>query len=373
LLLGVASCGDDSDATAGTSPALQLILDQRPAPTDDRFEVFVCKVPVPTADPVYGDMTLRRDLDPADLANTFEQNVRPYFESLSHGLYHPTFAPGHVLTMTGNETHRECMDRALDESSDDAGAVIVVADAEHLESMPGGWGEDGSPCAAEFCPAAVTRRIAYVGASDFSPDWGPVPPLDLVEHEMGHTLGLPHSGGPGADIYSSDLDLMSNSAAPRDVHPDRRSAQDTIAINRLALGWLPRSAVTVVGDGGGRFTLSSSSGIDGLRLLVLPLDDESFLTVEYLTADGLDDFLPSSGLAVHRIDGSPGACGHVAIDDSCTGAHRQQLTLGSMPPHLDLLHDPGESWDVEGWSITARGPASGDAGSMQVEVHPTDG
>jgi hypothetical protein len=376
LPVAAVSCGDDSDAAGSSSeipPALQFIFDSQPAPRSDTFEVFVCDVPQPTTDPIFGTMTLRLDLDPAELATIFDDRVQSYFETLSHDLYHPTFVAGRVLQLTADETHDDCVARALDSSADTTSAVLVIANAEHLETAPGGWGEQGRPCASTFCPARATRRYAYVGASDFSPDYGAVPLLDLVEHEIGHALGLPHSGGGGADVYSSDLDLMSNSAAPREVQPDRRDGQDTLAVNRLGLGWLPRSAVAVAGPDGGRYTLAASAGTAGRRLLVLPLDDDSFLTVEYLTNDGLDDFLPMSGLAVHKIDQSPGACGPAATNGGCTGEHREQITLGSPRPHVDLLHDKGAAWHVDGWSITVlRAGAVGNP-SMQVEVHRTDG
>ena len=130
----------------------------------------------------------------------------------------------------------DCVDGALDRSSADADTVLAVADAEHAADQPGGWGRPGTwPTCDGTCPASTTLRAAYVGASDFHPDWGPVPLLDLIEHELGHTLGLPHSGSPasGGDQYLSALDVMSNSAAPRDVDPARRDAPDTIAVDRL--------------------------------------------------------------------------------------------------------------------------------------------
>ena len=206
-----------------------------------------------------------------------------------------------------------------------------------------------------------------MGASDFDLSWGSVPAVDLTEHEIGHTLGLPHSGDPASsDQHASGIDLMSNSAAPRDVHPDRRNGPDTLAINRLALGWLNASDVVVAASGGGVFDLAASTGGQGVRLLVLPLTADSFLTVDYLTADGFNDFLPLSGLAVHKIDQSDAACAAAASAAKCTGPQRVQATLGSSPPHLELLSKPGESWILEGWAITLRAAGS----AAQVEVRP---
>ena len=179
----------------------------------------------------------------------------------------------------------------------------------------------------------------YVGASDFSTDWGDEPPMDLVEHEMGHALGWPHSGydESASEPNRSALDVMSNSAAPREVNPLRRDAPDTLAINRLAAGWLPTSAVAVVPASGGTVTLAPSNGPRGTRLAVIELDDRRFISIELLVAEGFDDHLPASGVAVHLIEGS----------DST----RIQTPLIGLAPYDDLL-GVGEAFSGNGWSIS---------------------
>jgi hypothetical protein len=162
--------------------------------------------------------------------------------------------------------------------------------------------------------------------------------MDLVEHEIGHALGWPHSGYDESlsEPHRSALDVMSNSAAPREVHADRRDAPDTLAINRLAVGWLPTSAVAVVAAAGETVTLAASNGTSGTRLAVIELDDRRFITVELLTAEGFDDHLPASGVAVHLIDGSDAA--------------RTQTPLVGLPPYDHLL-TPGETVTSNGWNI----------------------
>ena len=380
LLLSASTCSSGDPAATfppgAAPPGLRLVLDRAPAPPSDTIEVFVCAVPLDTTDPIYGTMTLRLDLDPATLAHQLSAGVTPYFEELSHGAYTPRFIAGSTLALSMHETHDACVERALDASDRSATTVLAIATAEHLATAPGGWGRPGEPCATAPCPAAATRRAAYIGASDFHPDNGSVPLLDLVEHEIGHTLDLPHSGDEDNE-HASALDVMSNSAAPRVVQPQRKDAQDTLAIDRLALGWLPAEAVTVAGPAGGTFDLAPSAGTSGLRLLVLPVDDLRFLTVEYLAASGLDDFLPAGGTAVHLIDPTPATCARAEAsttpsDAACTGVDRRQITLGSGPPHTDLLTAPGQTWHLDGWDIAVRRSATANDGEMQLAVTPTD-
>ena len=176
--------------------------------------------------------------------------------------------------------------------------------------------------------------------------------MDLVEHEIGHALGWPHSGYDEtlSEPNRSALDLMSNSAAPRNVHPDRRDGPDTLAINRLAAGWLPASAVVAIPSSGGTVTLAPSSGPSGTRLAVVAIDDRRFLTIELLTADGLDDHLPASGVAVHLIGDSD--------------ASRTQTPLVGLPPYDDLL-GVGETFVGDGWSVAI-------ADGWRATIQPTD-
>jgi hypothetical protein len=379
----VAGCSSTASSTplstsvAHTFPKpLQLIVDHRPAPTADTIEVFVCDVPMPTTDPLYGDLALRLVLSPQTIVGQL-QGVRAYFMSISHGLYAPAFTAGSTLTMAAGETHDQCVDRALDASAATAATVLVVASAEDVATRPGGWGKPGSPCPTDFCPASQTRRSVYVGASDFygvEPDGRPL--LDLIEHEIGHTLDLPHSGDV-SDEHGSALDLMSNSAAPRDVQPTRLDAPDTIAIDRVELGWLPDAAIAVAASAATSATstvgLRPSTGNVGLRLLVLPVDDTKFVTVEFLPTTGYDDHLLAAGLAVHLVDQSPEACGRPVSEPMCVGIDRKQIVLGSPTPHLQLLHLAGSVLTVRGWTIRLAGNITSTTDQAQVEVTPTDG
>jgi hypothetical protein len=306
---------------------------------DDPWDVYVCHVPPNSQSLVYAGLPLRLSFTPEELAGALNERVSTYFNTLSHGAYRPRFTGVGEVSIGANDEPQACVDLALAADRGKAQGVIAIADAEHNATAPGGFANPGSACAGLPCIASTTRRSAYVGAADFNPQWAGQPPMDLVEHEIGHALGWPHSGFDESQSQpeQSGLDVMSNSAAPRDVDPGRRDAPDTLAVNRLSAGWLPRSAVHVVSSAGDTVELSASTGRSGTRLAVIALDDHRFITVELLTAEGFDDHLPASGIAVHLIDGAD--------------ADRSQTPLVGPAPYTDLL-TAGETLTTNGWSIS---------------------
>lgn len=305
---------------------------------DDRIEVWVCHVPDGATDPIYGGLPLRLPLTPADVIATVDEPVSAYFEVISNGQYRPVFVAGGEFQMEVADAPQTCIDAALDAAADDTRAVLAVADAEHGADQVGGFAIGGDPCpAAPPCSARESRRFAYVGASDFHPDWGAAPPMDLLEHELGHTLGWLHSAVTPDLAYESAIDVMSNSVAPRELVPARRDAADTIAFNKVMAGWLPLSDVWTAPADVATVRLSPAAGSDGTRLALLPTAD-GFLTVELLTAAGYDDHLPADGIAVHRV---------TLADTQIT----EIAPLVGESPFTALLQ-PGGSLDTTEWAIT---------------------
>jgi hypothetical protein len=357
LLIGLVALAACNRADVALPPAVQAVVDagakSKWATTgDDPWEVFVCHVPIDTQSPVYAGLPLRVALKPDAVASILDEKVTAYFDTLSNGAYHPRFTAGGEVSIGATDQPQACVDMAIAASHPQAHGVIAIADAEHNAGNSGGFANAGTACAAPPCPAGTTRRSAYVGASDFSSDWGDQPPMDLIEHEIGHAIGWPHSGYDATlpEPTQSALDVMSNSAAPRLVEPGRRNAPDTLAVNRLSAGWLPTSSVAVVPPTGATVELAPSNGRSGRRLAVIALDDQRFITIELLVNEGFDSHLPASGIAVHLIDEQSGPDGT-----------RTQTPLVGLAPYDDLLAQ-GETLTSMGWRI-----AVGDSWSVTMQ------
>ena len=362
LSVTLAGCAEDG-STAPLPAPVQRMIDNGIAPPTDVVEVWVCRVPTTTTAPIYGDLPLRQPLEPAGIVGQIGDRVTDYWRIVSGGNYRMSFTAGGVVELADDEDDADCLFHALDRSGPTAMVVLAVSDAEHTEGHAGGRGAQGNAPNCDGCAAATTRRGVSLGASDFDPGWGSVPLLDLIEHELGHTLGLPHSGENFAvdAPYPSDLDVMSNSAAPRAVDPTRRDAPSTLAINLVDLGWLTIDDVVVFdasseAGGDGEIELAPATAGAGTRLAVLGVDDHRVLTVEYRTATGLDAHLPEPGVVVHLVDDSAG-----------TAIQRTQVPLGSSSPHTDLL-GAGDSLVANGWSIDVRSVGT----TARLAIRPTD-
>ena len=213
----------------------------------DPWDVFVCHVPTDTKSAVYEGLLVRLALRADGLSTILNEKVGGYFTTLSDGHYRPQFTAAGDVSIAATDEPQACIDKALAAASPTSHGVLVVADAEHNGNQPGGFGSPGDTCADPPCAASTTRRSAYVGAADFDPQWGDQPPMDLVEHRsVTPSDGLTAATTRRRRSHTEGARLDEQQRGARAVHPDRRDAPDTLAINRLEAGWLPVSAVAVI-------------------------------------------------------------------------------------------------------------------------------
>lgn len=281
--------------------------------TADRFEVWICHVPSDTAVDVYEPSSARLDVEPAALTATIAPSLTRYFETISLGRYRPTFVAGGHVELGVEDDSQDCTAFAAAQSNASTTAILAVADAEHTADAPGGWGRpNNDTCPQPTCSARESGRAIYVGAADFHPDWRSRPPLDLVEHEIGHSLGWPHSAtgdtatASGMDPeHASPIDLMSDSAAPRRADSARRDGPDVLGVERLLSGWIDPSTILDGSARSGRITLTppnASPSTPGPRLVIIATGPHRVATIESVHADGLNGHLTTPGVAIHVID-----------------------------------------------------------------------
>lgn len=337
----------------------------------DRWEVAICRVPDDVRDPLFETSAERLASDVITIVTRLE-DVTDYFDRWSQGRYRLEWTAAEDVSIDADESAVDCVDRALDRSAASTNGVLVVADAQHDVDAPGGWGRRGDRCERP-CAASESRRSAYVGASDFSTYWGDEPPLDLIEHEIGHALGWPHSASSAGigdnHVYDSHLDVMSNSASPREIDPTRRHAPGVLAFDAWTSGWLDdqeiaffslrrlrsgewQDAVRLVSSD----TPSPSAGSDQIRLVVVDVGDDLF-TIELLADRGDNDHLAGSGVAIHRL-----------VFDASAPEGRWQVV---QPIGADgsLLLGPGRIWSDDESDLTVRiGDVVDESGRVSTDV-----
>jgi len=309
----IAGCSNEQQTTGNfDSEALNTMVQTESQFGDialgsDLWEVVVCQIPQDITDPIFAPLQERPNLSSGDIVAKLDP-VIDYFWRWSHGRYQPNFTATTGVSISADEKSDLCVERALDKATPAARGVLVIANAQHGETAVGGWGRPGSPC-EKNCSAKSTRRAVYIGAADFMPFWKGSPPLDLVVHEMGHALDWPHSSTSidnfGNGVYDSEVDVMSNSAAPREVNSDARNAPGPLGINMYLSQWINDSNVALLEDGTKSFDLvatDTDSAVDGVRLVLVQLNNSTIVSVELLNASGDNQHLQRNRVVVHQIE-----------------------------------------------------------------------
>ncbi|MEI6728303.1 MAG: Ig-like domain-containing protein [bacterium] len=128
---------------------------------------------------------------------------------------------------------------------------------------------------------------------------------DVVQHELGHTAGLPHSSSLQAE-YGSYWDLMSSGYG---YQSGITGALPTgpIAYYKWRMGLVQDSQVATV-DIATNTTYKLNQvnqptpAVDTKQVLIIPVSQNQFFTVESRKKNGYDKFIPEAGVLIHNID-----------------------------------------------------------------------
>lgn len=155
-------------------------------------------------------------------------------------------------------------------------------------------------------------------------------PHNILPHEMGHTLGLPHSSGAYGETYDSGWDVMSGSRWQGKSYKCTRDdeygclAPHTIAYHKALLGWIA-PAQTVVAEAGSSRMLVLARPVgppaESTLYLKIPLlgSTTHFYTAEARGGLYYEGSVPATAVVLHEVDTTRGDCKAQVVDPDLNG------------------------------------------------------
>lgn len=144
---------------------------------------------------------------------------------------------------------------------------------------------------------------ARVMGATWMPSWSDA---GVYAHEMGHSIGWPHSGANPGRPYDSCWDVMSN---PRCGYSQGTAiSTHTIALNRRNAGWIAPGRSVRIAAGEERVIRIAASGApmatDAVEVVDLPRGAAAPVTIEARRREGdHEGYIPASGIVMHEAQG----------------------------------------------------------------------
>lgn len=149
--------------------------------------------------------------------------------------------------------------------------------------------------------------------------------ISILEHEMGHGFGLPHSSGDYGYTYDNAWDVMSKDRAFCTYGDYDYGfgciAQHTISYHKDRLGWIASADQTTATWGaGGTVTLERlalpATGNDRMLKVLIGGSPYRFLTAEVRGMAGYDARAPGKAVIIHEVDEARTIPAHVVDVDN---------------------------------------------------------
>ena len=200
----------------------------------------------------------------------------------------------------------------------------------------------------------------------WEPPWG-YGDVSVIEHEMGHGFGWPHSSGTYGAVYDNSWDVMSDSwyncsvSNPSRDHPTYGcTGQQTIAYHKDLAGWLPSALKLTLPQvrrrppwpssrsPGCRLAASASLSTGTYLVAILQTGEASgrYFTVEARKRAGYDAKLYGDGVIIHEVVPNR--------DTDNQPAHVMDASSNSVTADAGALWTVGETFSDSASSISIR-------------------